>query len=104
MLDLVKQLKVVSFDTAFHDDSKCFIAWGNNDLWKRSVVLHCFDTKPNNFLSVMGFEASYYNWLRNRRCIWRQESQVDIRDVLDFRVSRAIFNQKGNLSILSSKG
>ena len=79
----------------------------NTNLWKRFVALHCFDTKTNDFLSVMGFEASYYtlvHWLKNRRCIWRQENQVDVREVLDFRVSRVIVNQKGNLSALSSKG
>ena len=69
----------------------------NTNLWKWFVALHCFDTKTNNFLSVMGFEASYYT-------VWRQENQVDVRKVLDFRVSRAIVNQKGNLSALSSKG
>ena len=79
----------------------------NTNLWKRFVALHCFDTKTNDFLLVMGFEASYYiqvNCLKNRRGIWRQENQVDVREVLDFRVSRAIVNHKGNLSALSSKG
>ena len=77
------------------------------NLWKRFIALHCFDTKTNDFLSVMGFEASYYtpvHWLKNRRCTWRQENQVDVREVLGFRVSRAIVNQKGNLSAFSSKG
>ena len=66
----------------------------NNNLWKRFVALHCFDTKMNDFLSVMGFEASYYtqvHWLKNRRCIRTKENEVDVRDeVFDFRVSRAI--------------
>ena len=53
---------------------------------------------------VMGFEALYYTlvyWLKNRHCIWRQKNQVDVREVLDFRVSKKIVNQKGNLSVLS---
>ena len=79
----------------------------NTNLWQRLVTLHCFDTKTNDFLTVMGFEASYYalvHWLKDRRCIWRQENQVDVHEVLDLRVSRVIVNQKGNLSVLSSKG
>ena len=78
----------------------------NTNLWKRFVALYYFDAKTNDFLSVMGFEASYYtlvHLLKNRCCIWRQENQVDVREVLGFRVSRAIVNQKGNLSVLSSK-
>ena len=74
----------------------------NTNLWKRFVALHCFDTKAIDFLSVMGFEASYYTlvqWLKNR-----QEDQVDVCEVLDFRVSRAIVNQKSNLSALIAKG
>ena len=75
-------------------------------MWKQFVALHCFDTKTNDFLSVMGFKALYctlVHWLKNRSCIWKQENQVDVCEVLDFRVSRAIVNQKGNLSVLSSK-
>ena len=78
----------------------------NTNLWKQFVALHCFDTKTNDFLSIMGFEVSYYtlvHWLKNRRCIWRQENQVDVREVLDFGLSSEIVNQKGNLSALSSK-
>ena len=70
----------------------------------RFVALHCFDTKANDFLLVMGFEASYYtliHWLKNRRCIWRQENQVDVREFLDFRVGSAIFDHKYNISALS---
>ena len=77
------------------------------NLRKWFVALHCFDKKTNDFLSVMGFEASYYtlvHWLKNRRCIWRHENQVDVREVLVFMESRAIVNQKGDLSALSSKG
>ena len=80
---------------------------GNTNLWKRFVALHCFDTKTNDFLSVMGFEDSYYtlvHWLKNRCCIWIQENQVDVREALDFSVNRATVNQKGNLSDLISKG
>ena len=79
----------------------------NTNFWKWFVALHCFDTKTNDFLWVMGFEASYYtlvHWLKNSYCIWRQENWVDVREVLDFRVSKAIVNRKGNLSALSSKG
>ena len=79
----------------------------NTNLWKQFVALHRLDTRTNDFLSVMGFEASYYtlvHWLESIRCIWRQENQADVREVLDFRVSRAIANQNGNLSGLSSKG
>ena len=79
----------------------------NTDLWKQFVALHGVDTKMNDFLLIIDFEALHYilvHWLKNRRCIWRQENQVDVHEVLDFRVSRAILNQKGNLSFLSSKG
>ena len=65
----------------------------NTNLWKRFVAFHYFDTKKNDFLSVIGLEASYYtlvHWLKNRRCIWGQESQVDVREVLDFRVSEQL--------------
>ena len=64
------------------------------------------DTKTNDFISVIGFEASYHtlvHWLTNRRSTWRQENQTDVCEVLNFRVSRAIGNQMGNLSVLSSK-
>ena len=104
MLNLLKQLTMVSFDTTFHDDTKCFIAWR---IVIYIVALRCFDRKTNNFLSIMGFEASYYtlvHWLKNRSCMLRQENQVDVCEVLDFRVSRAIISQKGNLSALISKG
>ena len=70
------------------------------------AALHCFDSKTNDSLSVMGFEASYYtlvDWLKNRRCIWRQENQVDVCEVFDFRVAKTIFNQKGSISALTSK-
>ena len=79
----------------------------NINLWKQFVALHCFDTRMNNFLLVMGFKALYLtlvHWLKNRHCIWSQENQADVHEVLDFRVSNAIVNQKGNLSALSSKG
>ena len=78
----------------------------NTNLWKWFVALHCVDTKTNNFFLAMGFEDSYYtlvHWLKNRRCMWMQENQVGPREVLDFRVSRAIFNQKENLSAAMSR-
>ena len=78
----------------------------NTNMWKQFVALHCFDTKTNDFLSVMGFKALYctlVHWLKNRSCFSKQENQVDVCEVLDFRVSRAIVNQKGYLSVLSSK-
>ena len=84
---------MISLDTTFHDDTKCFIAWR---IVIYIVALRCFDRKTNNFLSVMGFEASNYtlvHWLKNRSCMLRQENQVDVCEVLDFRVSRAIINQ-----------
>ena len=34
----------------------------NTNLWKRFVALHCFDTKTNDFFSVIGFEAWYIGW------------------------------------------
>ena len=57
----------------------------NTNLWKRFVAFHCFDTHRNNFFLIMGFEALYYtliHWLKNKRCIWRQENQADVREVL----------------------
>ena len=79
----------------------------NTNLWKRFVALDCFDTKKNDFFSTMSFEALYHtlvHWLKNRRCIWRRENQVKVREVLDFRVSRGNVNQKDNLPTLSWKG
>ena len=95
------------FDTVFHDDTKCFIAWRILIFGSGLLLSAVLIQRRTTFLSVMGFEVSYYtlvHWLKNRRCIWRHENQVDVREVLDFSVSREIVNQKGNLSALSAKG
>ena len=104
MLDFLKQLTRVSFDTALHDDTKCFIAW-RILIFGSGLLLTLLWYK--GFLSLLSFEAlrdTLVHWLKNRRFISRQENQVDVRKILDFRMNRTVVNQKGNLSALSSKG
>ena len=68
-------------------------------------------SRCDNFTIQISKWFSWWVWyytlvlcLKSRRCNWRLENQVDVREVLDFRMRRAIANQKGNLSALTLKG
>ena len=74
-------------------DTKCFIAWKILIFWSGLLLSIAV------ILLEMGFEALYYilvHWLKNRRCIWRQENQVGVRFMISgwagqFSIRRATF-------------
>ena len=87
---------------AFHDDTKCFVGW-RIPIFGSSLLLSTALIQTTFFRQWALRLYTLVYWLKNRPYIWRQENQVDVREVLDFKVSRVIFNHKGNLSALSSK-
>ena len=101
---ILETVKMVSFDMAFHDDTKCFVGWRILIFGSSLFLSTALTQRRTSFFRQWALRLyTLVYCLKNRPCIWRQENQVDVREVLDFKVSRVIATWKGNLSALSSK-